>query len=470
MAQILLKSKNYILNEICVCYLQEWMKCFSIFFPLNAKNHLRGGFVMKRILTVLCLMFMLPVPLFAQDFTFKTMRFFEGGYNVPDEAQRRFTGQFPKSATRYVWCQIDVENRLHNVREQTHKVVWRYYNPDGTLRGEPGLDFRIKPEWYTAWIPYGWGWDEPGNWPVGTYRVEIWIDGQKMAQDLFTIYDDRASTSPPIAPEEKTFLQYESVKFFESGYTAPPKEQRRYTAQFPKSSTRYVFFEVGSKNLLYRNRTQRPLVSGRYYNADGSLRGEAKVNVEIPSDWENADLWSGWGKDEPGSWPVGTYRVEIWFASAKVGEGTFTIYDDRSSTSPPVTSVPDEKVYLEFQSVKFFESGATDPPASQRQFSTDFSRSGTRYINFFVLARNLFYRSRSQKPLVRGRYFYPDGSFMGEATVNVEIPPDWQDANLWAGWGWDKPGNWSLGTYRVEILFGNAKVGEGRFSISDDRK
>ena len=88
---------------------------------------------MKRILTILCLMFLLPAPLFAQDFIFKTMRFFEGGYNAPEESQRKFTVQFPKSATRYVWCQIDVENRLYNVREQTHRVIWRYYNPDGTL-------------------------------------------------------------------------------------------------------------------------------------------------------------------------------------------------------------------------------------------------------------------------------------------------------------------------------------------------
>jgi hypothetical protein len=48
--------------------------------------------------------------------------------------------------------------------------------------------------------------------------------------------------------------------------------------------------------------------------------------VDILAEWEYADIWSGWGFDEPGNWPVGTYRVEIWFGKAKVGEGTFTIY------------------------------------------------------------------------------------------------------------------------------------------------
>ncbi len=421
---------------------------------------------MKRILTILCLMFILPAPLFAQDFTFKTMRFFEGGYNAPEESQRRFTVQFPKSTTRYVWCQIDVENRLYNVREHNHKVVWRYYNPDGSLRGEPGLDFRIKPEWYTAWLPYGWGWDQPDNWPIGTYRVEIWIDGQKMAQDFFTIYDDRVSTNPPTVSEEKVLLQFESMKFFESGYTAPPKEQRQYNTQFPRSTTRYVFFEIGAKNLLYRNRNQRPPVFGRYYNADGSFRGEAKVNVDISPDWESVDLWSGWGKDEPGNWPAGTYRVEIWFGSAKVGEGSFTLYDDRPVTSPPVTSVPAEKVYLDFQSVKFFEGGNVTPPESERQYKTDFPRSTTRYVYFSVRSKNLLYRNRSQKPLIFGRYYYPDGTLFGETKIDkVEVPADWESADLWTGWGWDDPGKWTLGTYRLEILFGNIKVGEGRFTI-----
>ncbi len=105
---------------------------------------------MKRIFTILCLIAILPVPLYAQDFTFKTMRFFEGGFNVPDESQRKYIAQFPKNATRYVWCQIEVENRLYNVRQHNHKVIWRYYNADGTLRGETDADFGIKQEWSTA--------------------------------------------------------------------------------------------------------------------------------------------------------------------------------------------------------------------------------------------------------------------------------------------------------------------------------
>jgi len=143
---------------------------------------------MKRMLVIICFIVILPAPLLAEDFKLKTIRFFEGGYEPPEYSQRTFMVQFPKSTTRYVWCQIDVENLLYNISEQNHKVMWRFYNPDGTLRGETNADFQIKREWYTAWIPSGWGWNQPGNWPVGTYRTEVWIDGRKSGEDIFTVY------------------------------------------------------------------------------------------------------------------------------------------------------------------------------------------------------------------------------------------------------------------------------------------
>ncbi len=270
---------------------------------------------------------------------------------------------------------------------------------------------------------------------------------------------------PSVFAQGSVQLQFKSVQFFESPFNAAPQSDRQYQTRFPASTTRYVFFSALGKNLLYRNRAHRPLVRGRYYKPDGSFMGEAKVEVEVPSDWESADLWNGWGWDQPGRWTPGNYRVEIWYGDSKVGEGNFTIYDDRT----PTTS-SGEKVYLEFESVRFYEGGSTDVPDSQRVYKNDFARGSSRYIYFQVYAKNLLYRNRSQRPFVRGRYYYPDGSFMGEAKVNVEIPSDWDKVDLWNAWGWNEPGNWSLGTFRVDIMFGDTKVAEGRFTVYDDRK
>jgi hypothetical protein len=138
------------------------------------------------------------------------------------------------------------------------------------------------------------------------------------------------------------------------------------------------------------------------------------------------------------------------------------------ATPQPTPGTPAaEKAYLEFRSVKFFEGTGNAPaPKSDNEFKTDFSRTTARYVHFLVVGKNLLYRNRTQKPLIIGRYYYPDGTLFGEARIDaVEVPASWELAELWTGWGWDKPGNWTLGTYRVEVLFGNTKVGEGRFTI-----
>lgn len=122
-------------------------------------------------------------------------------------------------------------------------------------------------------------------------------------------------------------LKYKSVKFFEGPFNPP--EEHQYKNHFPKSTTRYIFFSVFVDNQLYRNRVHKPLVIGRYYRPDGSQMRDEQVKVDILPDWENADLWNGWGWETPGNWPVGTYRVEIWFGNKKVGEERFSIYDDK---------------------------------------------------------------------------------------------------------------------------------------------
>ena len=35
-----------------------------------------------------------------------------------------------------------------------------------------------------------WGYDTPGYWPAGTYRIEIWYKGQKLAEKRFGVLAD----------------------------------------------------------------------------------------------------------------------------------------------------------------------------------------------------------------------------------------------------------------------------------------
>ncbi|HLG42472.1 MAG TPA: HEAT repeat domain-containing protein [Planctomycetota bacterium] len=139
--------------------------------------------------------------------------------------------------------------------------------------------------------------------------------------------------------------QFDEVKLFESGRGLTDFSERQYLTRFPRSATRYVCVEVGAKNLLYRKRAQTCKFTVRVLNADGSLRGEFNLNPEIPADWASFVSADGWGWAKPGTWPVGLYRVEVWMASSKLGETSFSVYDDLSER-PPFASTADENLRI----------------------------------------------------------------------------------------------------------------------------
>jgi Putative peptidoglycan binding domain len=122
---------------------------------------------------------------------FQSLRFFEAGANLPDVAQRQYTSRFPKSTTRLVHFQVEVKNRLSEIKEHPHKVLGRYYTPDGHLLREIEGEWVIKPEWKGSRYSQGWGWQEAGHWPLGLYRVEVILDGKPLAEGQFTIFEDR---------------------------------------------------------------------------------------------------------------------------------------------------------------------------------------------------------------------------------------------------------------------------------------
>lgn len=277
------------------------------------------------ILFIICLLF--PAYVTAQEeIKLLKVQFYEWGDNPSEREQRKYETQFPKSKARYIWCEVEVENLLYKKYLHTHKIGWKYYNPDGSLRGEITSDWNIIPDWYTTWHQGGWGFKEPGNWPLGTYRVDILLDGQRFAEGHFTVYDAGLSTKP--LTYSAPTIDFKALRFFEGGLNPPEKKQRLYDSRFSKKIARYVYYEIDVRNLLWNIRDNPVAITARYYKPDGSLFGEPVLNYTIPRDWETVYLWHSWGWDAPGNWGLGTYRVELIVSNKKIAEGQFTIYDD----------------------------------------------------------------------------------------------------------------------------------------------
>ena len=282
----------------------------------------------------------------------------------------------------------------------------------------------------------------------------------------------RLSPVPDLQTKQTPALEFVSLQFFESGKGYPQKEQRQYSTRFPHSTARFVNFEFNVRNLLYRQRNQTHHMWVRLYNPNGGLLWEDQHGWDIEADCEHTWHTWGWGNAEPGRhWARGTYRVVILMDGVEYAEGSFTITDleeplpTHSISKQPPESPLKQGLALELESLRFFESGQGLLATEQRQYSTSFQQQTARCICFELTMRNMLYRQRDKRYLVKTRYVKPDGSHLMNHQEETFVKSD----NEWPSYQWGlggaKPGFWTPGTYRVEILIAGVKFAEGSFTI-----
>jgi hypothetical protein len=46
----------------------------------------------------------------------------------------------------------------------------------------------VEGDWTSSWHGWSYGFDDPGNWTIGTYRVDTLFAGQVIASEQFEIY------------------------------------------------------------------------------------------------------------------------------------------------------------------------------------------------------------------------------------------------------------------------------------------
>ena len=114
------------------------------------------------------------------------IRLFNSGEDPIASAQRNYSHNFGQANARVIYCELD----LYHTRPGENKAFVMqavYYDPDGVVYGdvviEPVVEAgRIKSNWVL-----GYGWDDPGNWDVGTYRVDVYVGEEKITSDSFEI-------------------------------------------------------------------------------------------------------------------------------------------------------------------------------------------------------------------------------------------------------------------------------------------
>lgn len=120
-----------------------------------------------------------------QNLVFNKIKFFEKGADPLPKSERKFGNRFAKETTRFIKLEVDID---YPEAQNLIEFEWTY-TLDGPVELEEfTIESKIKAGWDGSLHIMGPGWEVPGNWDVGTYKVELYIDGTKIGENAFEIY------------------------------------------------------------------------------------------------------------------------------------------------------------------------------------------------------------------------------------------------------------------------------------------
>lgn len=152
--------------------------------PLRNSGHESGDFIFVRVKASANVPNSSRPPGLAKlNATVTALRFY---LPAPND-ERVYRTRFPKSEVSFVnW---ELELGFPDPRREVPLVVdGVLYRADGSVDIKGTAKGVIQPGWTSVTITHGWGYQEPGKWPTETYRVELFIEGQKIATGSFDVY------------------------------------------------------------------------------------------------------------------------------------------------------------------------------------------------------------------------------------------------------------------------------------------
>ena len=104
-----------------------------------------------------------------------------------DDWQEAAAYEFPSSDSYYIYFVLTLSHP--EVAEDLFvPAAFYYYQPDGAELGAHEFSFTFEAGEAGSDVRGYFGWDSPGEWPLGLYSVEVWLDDDLAAVGYFEIY------------------------------------------------------------------------------------------------------------------------------------------------------------------------------------------------------------------------------------------------------------------------------------------
>jgi len=225
--------------------------------------------------------------------------FFKIENSLPTNQARKYKNSF-KPETSNIYVEVNVKNLLYKVKSQKHNVSFVFNYINDVKQGRVNADFEIKKESVTANIERGLGWgNEKGNWRLGRYTVQIFIDNTLFAEkDFFinssetdfvtlqnvktNIYSIKNSSS---GVHQDIIQQYKIDPYFNSFYGFVFSKDG-YDIGYSMANYSKTSYEVKRNMHLFKNNKQ---IMPVYFNILPVFDENLK-NFSVASTWSKQDI------------------------------------------------------------------------------------------------------------------------------------------------------------------------------------
>ena len=243
-----------------------------------------------------------------------------------------------------------------------------------------------------------------------------------------------------------------AIRFFESGAELPDRRRRIVTTTFDALTTRFINLELELEYPPASRRTEFR-VECRFAGPDTTARTPV-IQAVVEKGWTGSFHTAGWGARQNGGWPAGTYQVACTEEGQKVAAASFEVVK-RPAAIPSLGAAVTH--------FKFFESVAERLPVEPRLYGVRFDARSARWIKTEF---GLVYPAAPSATTfgVECVYVFPDGS-AHPVRLERRVQAGWTVSVHSAALGWDDPGHWPAGSYKISCWHNGNQIAAGEFEV-----
>ena len=381
------------------------------------------------------------------------------------------------SKIKYITPRIVYWSRCYEDKKVT--LFSKIINPDGTLNKSAS-----SPDGYTCsrtiTIPYfnmysqyllRWGSNDVSIYQPGTYRYELWYEGNKIYETTFTLYKTDEEIQMEREYASRAYMDIKKIEFGNTdgkGKDIIPRGATLYASQMRFLSPKIYFDAKCAENkevTLYCKiiKPDGTLSSGSSSPSGYSNKTTKTVYLGNEKSW----TLTGWGSENSSIYQPGTYRYELWYEGNKIYETTFALYktDEEIQMEREYAS----RAYMDIKKIEF-----CNKENKINELTPYGSRMYASQMRF--LSPKIYFDAKcaeNKEVKLFSKIINPDGTLhTGTSSPNgytnsttISIYPGNEKSRRLTGWGNENSSVYQPGTYRYELWYEDNKIYETTFAL-----